>query len=86
MQNSQNTLIIVLKENAIVPVKITAPSVLPTITSAETNYLAFNIVSIDYHIQLYGYLQAKTQKHKIKECDDYIKNHPLYDSMNILVR
>ena len=65
MQNSRDALIIVLKEkeNVITPVKITAPSVLPTITSAETNYLAFNIVSIDYHIQLYGYLQAKTQKH-----------------------
>lgn len=82
LQNSRDALIIVLKEkeNVITPVKITAPSVLPTITSAETNYLAFNIVSIDYHIQLYGYLQAKTQKHKIKECDNYIKNHPSYDS------
>ena len=82
LPNSRDALIIVLKEkeNVITPVKITAPSVLPTITSAETNYLAFNIVSIDYHIQLYGYLQAKTQKHKIKECDNYIKNHPSYDS------
>lgn len=48
LQNLQNALIIVLKEkdNIIVPVRITAPSVLPTITSAETNYLAFNIVSM----------------------------------------
>lgn len=82
LQNLQNALIIVLKEkdNIIVPVRITAPSVLPTITSAETNYLAFNIVSIDYHIQLYGYLQAKEQKHGIKECDNYIKDHRLYDA------
>ena len=37
LQNPQNTLIIVLKEkeNAIVPVRITAPSVLPTITSLD---------------------------------------------------
>lgn len=82
LQKPQNTLIIVLKEkeNDIVPVKITTPSVLPTITSAETNYHAFNIASTDYHIQLYGYLQTKTQNHKIKECDDYIKNHSLYDA------
>jgi len=51
---------------------ITAPTVLPTITSAETNYLAFGILSTDYHIELYGYLQNKTGKLTVKSCDDYI--------------
>ena len=82
LQDRDNVLIIVLKEeNGIISSKkINAPSVLPSITSAETNYLAFNIISIDYHIQLYGYLQSLIHKDKIKDCDTYIKNHSLYDA------
>jgi predicted ATP-binding protein involved in virulence len=81
LQNRANVLIVVLKEEngEIIPEKITALSVLPSITAAETNYLAFNIVSVDYHIQLYGYLQSITQNTRIKDCDTYIKNHPSYD-------
>ena len=81
LQDRDNVLIIVLSEEngVIIPRKITAPSVLPTITAAETNYLAFNIVSIDYHIQLYGYLQSLVSKTKIKDMDTYIKNHRLFD-------
>jgi predicted ATP-binding protein involved in virulence len=81
LQDRANVLIVVLKEEngEIIPEKITAPSVLPSITAAETNYLAFNIVSVDYHIQLYGYLQSITQNTRIKDCDTYIKNHPSYD-------
>ena len=63
----------------ITPNKVTTPSVLPTITAAETNYIAFDIASIDYHIELYGYLQTKENKHTIKDCDDFILNHSLYD-------
>lgn len=55
------------------------PSSLPTITSAETNYLAFDLPSIDYHIELYGWLQDKESKPTVKSCDDYIANHSLYD-------
>ena len=36
-------------------------------------------ISIDYHIQLYGYLQSLTQKTRIKDCDTYIKNHRLFN-------
>lgn len=56
-------------------------SVLPTITSAETNYRAFDLPSIDYHIELYGWLQDKESKPAVKSCDDFILNHPLYDSV-----
>lgn len=58
--------------------RVTAPNALPTITAAETNYLAFGIISIDYHIQLYGYLQVKTNNHSVKQCDSYIRNSPFY--------
>lgn len=81
LQDRQNVLIVVLKEEngIITSEKVTAPSVLPSITAAETNYLAFNIISTDYHIQLYGYLQSLTQNLKVKDCDTYIKNHRLFD-------
>ncbi|WP_313105199.1 AAA family ATPase [Pseudescherichia vulneris] len=58
---------------------INAPSVLPSITTAETTYLAFDVVSNDYHIELYGWIQDKEQKNSIKACDDFIKMHSSYD-------
>lgn len=60
--------------------KVIAPSVLPTITSAETNFLAFDIVSNDYHIELYGWLQNKESKKTIKACDDFIKSQTAYNA------
>ena len=82
LSNKTNNLVIVLNEvNGVISVKkIDAPSVLPTITSAETNYLAFDIASNDYHIELYGWLQNKEQKNTIKSCDDFIKNNAVYNS------
>ena len=83
VKDSDNVLILILKDNA---GKITAESVensdivLPSITAAEINYLIFDILSIDYHIELYGYLQSKYNKNYIIECDDFIFNHRLFDS------
>lgn len=74
LEDRDNVLIIVLSDdNGTINAKnITAPTILPTITSAETNYLAFGILSVDYHIELYGYLQNKTGNLTVKSCDDYI--------------
>ena len=74
LEDRDNVLIIVLSDDngTIHSKSITAPIVLPTITSAETNYLAFGIISVDYHIELYGYLQNKTGNDTVKSCDDYI--------------
>ncbi len=54
--------------------------ILPTLTFAEINYLAFDVVSVDYHIALYGYLQTLTQKSKINSCDRLIKSSNKYDA------
>jgi hypothetical protein len=53
-----NTLVVVLNENSgIIQSKhIIAPNILPSITIAETNFLAFDIVSNDFRIGLYGWL------------------------------
>lgn len=74
LEDRDNVLIIVLSDDngTIHSKNITAPTILPTITSAETNYLAFGILSVDYHIELYGYLQNKTRNLTVKNCDDYI--------------
>ena len=82
LKERDDVLVIVLieSEGHIEAKKITIPYILPIVTLAETNYIAFGIASNDYHIQLYGYLQSKTGKSKIKECDEYIENCPLYDA------
>lgn len=81
-----NTTIILMKRtaNTVEMSNISAPLVLPSITTAEINYVAFNILSNDYHIELYGYLQQKVALSlgkascSVKECDTYITQQPQY--------
>lgn len=78
---SANLVIVLEDDNGLIKAKkINAPGVLPSITYAETNYLAFDIVSNDYHIELYGWLQQKESIPLVKMCDEYIKRHAAYDS------
>ncbi|SHH07914.1 Predicted ATP-binding protein involved in virulence [Butyrivibrio fibrisolvens DSM 3071] len=81
LEDRDNVLVIVLTDEngTISSRKVTAPNVLPTITSAETNYLAFGVPSKDYHIELYAYLQMKTNNHTIESCDAYIAQQQQYD-------
>lgn len=81
LEDRENVLIIALQDNngQIEAQNIIAPTVLPSITSAETNYVAFGIVSIDYHIELYGYLQNKTGNDTVKKCDEYIAKQASYN-------
>ena len=80
--NNNDILIVVLKDNSgvVEAQRIIAPSILPSITSAEINYIAFDVVSNDYHIQLYGYLQNKTGNTSVKRTDDYIIAQTQYNS------
>ena len=82
LKDSTDVLVIVLKNDngIIVPERITAPTVLPTISNAEVNYNAFGVLSTDYHIQLYGYLQQKEGKTSIKSCDDFIASSTHYNA------
>lgn len=81
-----NTAIILMKRtaNTVETSNISAPLILPSITAAEINYVAFNILSNDYHIELYGYLQQKVALSlgkvscSVKECDTYITQQPQY--------
>ncbi|MDY4789056.1 MAG: AAA family ATPase [Bacteroidales bacterium] len=81
LKNKNSHLVIILNENngLILSKKIDSPSVLPSITSAEINYLAYDITSNDYHIELYGYYQNKNNKNSVKSCDELIKNSPHYN-------
>lgn len=83
LDNPSNTLILLLKNsNSGFSVShISTPLILPTITAAEINYNAFNIVSNDYHIELYGYLQSIIGNGcSVKDCDEFIKQHSDYDA------
>ena len=60
--------------------KITVPYVLPIPTAAEINYFVFGILSNDYHIELYSYLQGKLNKKKILDCDAAIEASTQYAS------
>ena len=85
LEDRDNVLIIVLTEEGgtIHARRVTAPSVLPSVTAAETNYLAFGVLSSDYHIELYGYLQRKTGNETVKSCDDYISSQTQIYDQNI---
>lgn len=83
LSNPASDLVIVLNTNAtgeITANHILAPHVLPTITSAEVNYIAFDLVSNDYHIHLYGQLQIKETLPSVKACDDFIAASQSYDA------
>lgn len=76
----KNIVITLEEESGVISTKkIDSPSVLPSVTTAETTYLAFDIVSNDYHIELYGWLQDKESKSSVKSCDDFIRSNPCYN-------
>lgn len=58
------------------------PSILPNITSAELNYIAFGLYSIDYHIQLYNYIPIKhgMRSNSVNAIDSKIISQPAYDA------
>ena len=47
-------------------------SVLPYVSMNEINFIAFDEPSIEYHIELFGYMQNMLNK-KVKELDDWLK-------------
>lgn len=84
-ENIDDNGVLVLNNNVgtISATTVNAPGVLPSITSAETVYLAYDIATVDYHIELFSYIQrinATVGELNIKETDDYILNHHLYDA------
>lgn len=58
--------------------RIDAPNVLGSITYAETNYLAFNMPTVDYHIELFGYLQDRLPNNNVKHADTFIQSQTAF--------
>ena len=52
---------------------------LPTLSIAETNYLAFHLISVDYHVGLYSCMQAKFALTSITQADKFIATHAAFD-------
>lgn len=84
LKDEKDTLVIILKDDngTIKAQSSRTPYILPIVTAAEVNFQAFNIYSIDYHIQLYGYLQSITGKSHIKDMDNYLK--PITSTMGLI--
>jgi len=88
MNDKDNVKVIILKkEGSKVKANVIEEALLGSYSSAEVNYLVFDVEKIDYHIQLFGalhnILQGITESgvtHSILSIDRYIKNHPFYDS------
>lgn len=62
---------------------VNAPGVHPSVTSAETIYLAYDVPTVDYHIELFSYIQringSINGELNVKQTDDYIINHATYN-------
>lgn len=81
VKDSENVLIIILSdENGTIKADKMNDIVLPSVTAAEINYLAFGVKSIDYHIALYGDFQTQTGKSKIEEADSHLATQTEYNS------
>ena len=67
--------------------RIEHPTYLSDVTFAEVNYLVFDIVSAEYHNQLYCQIQNRHNLLKVKACDDYMISsscfYPHFASENI---
>lgn len=59
--------------------KHNSSTILPSITSGEANYKAFDLLTTDFHIELYGHLQEKYSKISVKSCDELIAQSTHYD-------
>ncbi len=75
LEDKDNTLVIILKDDngTVKGISSRTPYILPHVTAAEVNFQAFNIYSVDYHIQLYGYLQMLTTCSRIGDMDAYLR-------------
>lgn len=76
-----STKVIVLRRDQtgnILEAKAVVERVLPSVTASETNFQAFDIYSIDYHIALYAQIQQISGETSIKKVDEYIFNSAEY--------
>lgn len=84
LEDKNNVLIIMLTENngIIEPHYMNDKYILPYISASEINYIAFGIPSVELHIELYGYLQNKTNCLSVRGCDKYIEKQTNYYNYN----
>ena len=80
VKDSEVLIIILSETNGVITANKINEIVLPSLTAAEINYLAFGVKSVDYHIALYGDLQTQTGNAKIEDADLYIAAQSEYDA------
>ena len=71
--NSNVIIYIIQTDDEDVPTLVTmAKGILPYISANEVNYLAFKLATEEYHNELYGNLQEKSEKYYIIEFDKWL--------------
>ena len=83
-------IVVIQKENSESTKDTPSQRVLPYVSMNEINYIAFDEPSIEYHIELYGYMQNKLNKN-VSEVDSWLKgkevdgSHVWYDTRTFLM-
>jgi hypothetical protein len=49
---------------------------------SEINYFAYGLPTIEFHNELYGYVQEKSEKHTILAFEEYLKSNNIDTSKN----
>lgn len=81
-------IVVIQKENNESTKYTPSERVLPYVSMNEINYIAFDEPSIEYHIELYGYMQNKLNKN-VSDLDTWLKekgvesSHVWYDTRNL---
>lgn len=81
-------IVVIQKENSESTKDTPSQRVLPYVSMNEINYIAFDEPSIEYHIELYGYMQNKLNKN-VSEVDSWLKEKgctDLHDWYNTITR
>ncbi len=82
--DKNGTIILKYDNRNVIPSAVNAPGVLPSVTAAETSYLAFEVPTVDYHIALYAQVQLIIERNtgsapNVSQTDTFILNHARYN-------
>ena len=72
--SNNNVLVNIIKNQERIEILPLEKRLLPFLSSAEINYLAFNLPNEEYHNELYGHIQEETQNETLNNMDAYLFN------------
>lgn len=72
LSSNEKTVKVLKLMNGSTTIEPTEKRVLPYVSYNETNYLAFDLYTEEYHNELYGRIQEKEEKFSLNEIEDYL--------------